>query len=76
MNSNNLDKYRWLVQEFVTAAIERGDLRDSIIDEHHLLLWIKHCAERPKKTRRGVDKIGSFIGAVSSSTHIVRVHSH
>ncbi|KAF4621744.1 hypothetical protein D9613_012156 [Agrocybe pediades] len=34
--------------EFCATALNKGDIQDDIIDEHHLLLFIKYCSERPK----------------------------
>ncbi|KAJ7027044.1 hypothetical protein C8F04DRAFT_1399692 [Mycena alexandri] len=36
---------------------------DNIVDEHSLLLYIKFCAERPKRDRKGNDIPGTFVGA-------------
>ncbi|KAJ7693365.1 hypothetical protein B0H17DRAFT_933068, partial [Mycena rosella] len=49
--------------EFVEHAITAGDIDDGIVDVHSLLLYIKYCAERPKRTRRGVPIEGTFLGA-------------
>ncbi|KAK7007235.1 hypothetical protein R3P38DRAFT_2554066, partial [Favolaschia claudopus] len=50
-------------QEWQTTARERGKIKDNIIDEHALLLYIAHSAEREKKTRRGVPIPRSRLGA-------------
>ncbi|PPR00168.1 LOW QUALITY PROTEIN: hypothetical protein CVT26_008887 [Gymnopilus dilepis] len=34
-------------------------------DVHHLLLYIWHTSERPKRDRRGIDLVGTFLGVVS-----------
>ena len=52
------------LQEFVELAQDKGEIKDRIIDEHHLLLYIKFCSERPKRTRKGNNIPGTFIGAV------------
>ncbi|KAJ6550760.1 hypothetical protein DFH09DRAFT_1086387 [Mycena vulgaris] len=36
----------------------------SVVDEHSLLLYIKYCAERNKRTRKGVPIEGTFLGAL------------
>lgn len=43
-----------------------GKIKDDIVDEHSLLLFIEYSAEHPKRNRRGEDLPGTFIGAVSS----------
>lgn len=40
-----------------------GFIKDSIVDEHSLLLFIQFSAERPKQNRRGGDILGTFLGA-------------
>jgi hypothetical protein len=50
---------------FCDQAIEKKEIRDRIVDEHSLLLFIKWSAERPKQNRQGHDIPGTFIGAVS-----------
>ncbi|KAF9474955.1 hypothetical protein BDN70DRAFT_814884, partial [Pholiota conissans] len=50
-------------EEFVAQALKKGEIKDQIIDEHHLLLYIKFCSERPKRDRRGNDIPGTYIGA-------------
>ncbi|KAK6991492.1 hypothetical protein R3P38DRAFT_3438736, partial [Favolaschia claudopus] len=50
-------------QEWQTMARERGKIKDNIIDEHALLLYITFSAEREKKTRRGVPIPNSRLGA-------------
>jgi hypothetical protein len=51
-------------QEFVETFLKSGMIKDSIVDEHSLLLFIKFSAERPKRNRRGIDIPGTFVGAV------------
>jgi hypothetical protein len=45
-------------------ALKQGEIKDKIIDEHAILLYIEYSAEREKKTRRGVPIPGSRLGAV------------
>jgi hypothetical protein len=52
------------LQEFVELALDKGEIKDRIIDEHHLLLYIKFCSERPGRTRKGDNIPGTFIGMV------------
>ncbi|KAJ7463292.1 hypothetical protein FB451DRAFT_464369 [Mycena latifolia] len=49
--------------EFTAIALAARDIDDAIVDEHSLLLYIKFCAERPKRTRRGMPIEGTFLGA-------------
>lgn len=60
-------------QEFLRIALEKGQIRDDIVDELSLLLYIQYCAEREKRTRRGFPIPGTRVGAVrapAQSTHI------
>ncbi|KAF4618297.1 hypothetical protein D9613_011520 [Agrocybe pediades] len=57
-------------KEFRDLALQRGDIKDEIIDEHHLLLYIRFCAERPKRDRRGFDIEETRIGA----SHIKKLY--
>ncbi|KAK7008284.1 hypothetical protein R3P38DRAFT_2551619 [Favolaschia claudopus] len=50
-------------QEWQAMAREHGKIKDNIIDEHALLLYINSSAEREKKTRRGVPISNSRLGA-------------
>ena len=59
------------LQEFLDLALKKGEIQDRIIDEHHLLLYIRFCAERPKRTRKGCDIPGTFIGAVCFRFYLV-----
>ncbi|KAJ6534238.1 hypothetical protein B0H19DRAFT_964399, partial [Mycena capillaripes] len=52
-----------IFSEFVGIARKTGKIPDGIVDEHSLLLFIVFCAERPKRTRKGFDIPGTFIGA-------------
>jgi hypothetical protein len=47
-------------------ALKQGKIKDGIIDEHALLLYINYSAEREKRTRRGMSIPGSRLGAVLS----------
>ncbi|KAJ7929479.1 hypothetical protein B0H13DRAFT_2310621 [Mycena leptocephala] len=49
--------------EFTQNALAAGQIDDTIVDEHALLLYIKFCAERPKRTRKGVEIPSAFGGA-------------
>ncbi|KAJ7032086.1 hypothetical protein C8F04DRAFT_1108426 [Mycena alexandri] len=49
--------------EFTTIHTGSKKIPDNIIDEHSLLLYIKFCAERPKRDRKGNDIPGTFVGA-------------
>jgi hypothetical protein len=58
----------WSLQEFVRIAMAKGDIQDGIVDEHSLLCFINYNAERPKRTRKGLEIPGTFIGAVGLFT--------
>ena len=62
---NGLYVYLNILQEFVEKYRKNGSIKDGIVDEHSLLLFIQFSAERPKRNRRGVDISGTFLGAVS-----------
>ncbi|KAJ6608481.1 hypothetical protein B0H10DRAFT_1815675 [Mycena sp. CBHHK59/15] len=49
--------------EFTSIAKRAKEIPDGIVDEHSLLLYIKYNAERPKRTRRGQEIPGTFVGA-------------
>ncbi|KAJ7916427.1 hypothetical protein B0H13DRAFT_2449107 [Mycena leptocephala] len=49
--------------EWQAMALKQGEIKDKIIDEHAILLYIEYSAEREKKTRRGVPIPGSRLGA-------------
>ncbi|KAJ7926482.1 hypothetical protein B0H13DRAFT_1599594 [Mycena leptocephala] len=49
--------------EFTAKTLKTKKITDNIVDEHSLLLYINFCAERPKRTRKGADIPGTFIGA-------------
>lgn len=59
-----------VIQQFVKDSLEKGEIRDDIIDEHHLLLYLRYSSERPKRTRKGEDIPGTFLGAVSDLIYI------
>ena len=42
-----------------------GKVRDDIVDEHSLLLYLEHTSTRAKRNRRGVEIPDTFVGAVS-----------
>ncbi|KAJ7819603.1 hypothetical protein B0H14DRAFT_3147405 [Mycena olivaceomarginata] len=44
--------------EWQTMALKLGKIKDKIIDEHAILLYIEYSAEREKKTRRGAPIAG------------------
>lgn len=44
--------------------LQSKQLRDRIVDEHCLLLWIQHNYERTKMDRKGIPIANSRIGAV------------
>ncbi|KAF8530712.1 hypothetical protein JB92DRAFT_3106142 [Gautieria morchelliformis] len=48
---------------FCERAHSHGKIRDCIVDEHSLLLFIDWCATRPKRNRKGEELPGTFIGA-------------
>ena len=52
------------VQRFMNSAITEGKLKDDIIDEHALLLFLEYLGERPKFNKRGEVISGTRIGAV------------
>ncbi|KAH9476570.1 hypothetical protein JR316_0010486 [Psilocybe cubensis] len=55
---------------FCGHALKTGQIKDEIVDAHHLLLYIRYCSERPKRTRKGIDIPGTFIGA----SHIKKLY--
>ncbi|PPQ96189.1 LOW QUALITY PROTEIN: hypothetical protein CVT26_004824 [Gymnopilus dilepis] len=62
---------------FLSVAFAKGWIKDDIIDEHHLLLYIRHTVERPKRDKRGYDIVGTFLGASQiKKLHIgaLRIH--
>ncbi|KAJ7286609.1 hypothetical protein C8J57DRAFT_1216765 [Mycena rebaudengoi] len=50
-------------EDFRDKALANGEIEDDIVDEHSMLLYIQYSAERPKRTRKGVDIPGTFVGA-------------
>jgi hypothetical protein len=65
LDSISEELYSLLQQEFIEKFMATGAIRDAIVDDHSLLLFIKYSAERPKRNRRKVDMPGMFVGAVS-----------
>ncbi|KAJ6513969.1 hypothetical protein DFH09DRAFT_1197104 [Mycena vulgaris] len=49
--------------EFLGIARSRNEIRDDVVDELSLLLFIKFNAEREKRTRKGVPIPGTHLGA-------------
>ncbi|KAJ7154733.1 hypothetical protein C8R46DRAFT_442730 [Mycena filopes] len=49
--------------EFKTIMLKQGKIKDGIVDEHSLLLYIEYNAEREKLTRRGEPIPGTRLGA-------------
>lgn len=49
---------------FLQHALEAGKVRDDIVDEHSLLLFIDFSANRCRRDRRGEYISGTRIGAV------------
>jgi hypothetical protein len=63
------------MQEWQTMALKLGKIKDKIIDEHAILLYIEYSAEREKKTRRGAPIAGSRLGAVCFLFSLSDFHS-
>lgn len=53
------------------AKLRSKQLRDRLVDEHCLLLWIQYNYERQKLDRKGVPISNSRIGAVSIMNVII-----
>ncbi|KAF8130928.1 hypothetical protein K438DRAFT_1643350, partial [Mycena galopus ATCC 62051] len=49
--------------DFTAMALQRNKIKDNIVDEHALLLFIEHSAEREKLTQRGLPIPGTRLGA-------------
>ncbi|KAJ6511689.1 hypothetical protein DFH09DRAFT_1434967 [Mycena vulgaris] len=49
--------------DFKVIALQKGNIKDGVVDEHSLLLFIKYNAEREKLSRRGVPIPGTRLGA-------------
>ncbi|KAF8202063.1 hypothetical protein K438DRAFT_1716644 [Mycena galopus ATCC 62051] len=49
--------------DFTAMALQRNKIQDNIVDEHALLLFIEHSAEREKLTQRGLPIPGTRLGA-------------
>jgi hypothetical protein len=62
------------MQERQTMALKLGKIKDKIIDEHAILLYIEYSAER-EKTRRGMPIAGSRLGAVCFLFSLSDFHS-
>ncbi|KAF9072255.1 hypothetical protein BDP27DRAFT_1418172 [Rhodocollybia butyracea] len=52
-----------LINEIMEKMLFEKKIRDCIVDECFLLLLIEFNAKRPKRTRRGTDIEGTFLGA-------------
>ncbi|KAJ3821428.1 hypothetical protein F5880DRAFT_1582041 [Lentinula raphanica] len=52
-----------LIEEYIDKALFAKTIRDRIIDETFLLQFIEHNAIRPKRSRRGVEIAGTYLGA-------------
>ncbi|KAJ7604786.1 hypothetical protein DFH06DRAFT_1275671 [Mycena polygramma] len=48
---------------WMAGARARKEVRDEIVDQHSLLLFIKYSAERPKMTSKGVEIPNTKLGA-------------
>jgi hypothetical protein len=53
-----------VTQKFCNLYLAQGKIKDSIVDELSLLLYIEWCATRPKWNRRGIEIPGTLLGAV------------
>lgn len=51
-------------QIFCGEHLANGHIKDTIVDEHSLLLFIKWSAEREKYSRAGEPLPDTFVGAV------------
>ncbi|KAJ3730396.1 hypothetical protein C8R42DRAFT_650031, partial [Lentinula raphanica] len=52
-----------LIEEYIDKALFAKTIRDRIIDETFLLQFIEHNAIRPKRSRRGAEITGTYLGA-------------
>lgn len=59
---------------FLQHALEAGKVRDDIVDEHSLLLFIDFSANRCRRDRRGEYIPGTRIGAVHTFLYIILYH--
>lgn len=57
-------------------ALQQNKIKDIIVDEHSLLPFIAHNAEREKLNRRGQPIPGTRLGAVSSLQIITALKIH
>ncbi|KAL1941379.1 hypothetical protein VTO73DRAFT_7196 [Trametes versicolor] len=48
---------------FIDEVLAKGHVRDKIVDEHALLLYVNYTADRPKRNRRGESIPGTYVGA-------------
>lgn len=56
----------WLFEQlFLQEALLKNEVRDHIVDEHSLILFINWCGERPQLNRKFEYVPGTRIGAVS-----------
>lgn len=58
------------IQTFKTLALKQKKIKDGVVDEHALLLFIEHNAEREKLSRRGECIPNTRLGAVSFPVYI------
>ncbi|KAJ3752657.1 hypothetical protein EV360DRAFT_75166 [Lentinula raphanica] len=52
-----------LIEEYIDKALFAKTIRDRIIDETFLLQFIEHNVIRPKRSRRGAEITGTYLGA-------------
>ncbi|KAJ3966843.1 hypothetical protein EV361DRAFT_540884 [Lentinula raphanica] len=52
-----------LIEEYIDKALFAKTIRDRIIDKTFLLQFIEHNAIRPKRSRRGAEIAGTYLGA-------------
>jgi hypothetical protein len=60
---------------FLQHALEAGKVRDDIVDEHSLLVFIDFSANRCRRDRHGEYIPGTRIGAVRTFLYIIIYHS-
>ncbi|KAF6752308.1 hypothetical protein DFP72DRAFT_815521, partial [Ephemerocybe angulata] len=56
-------------EEFISIKLAAKEVKDKIVDEHSLLLFISWNASRPKRSPRGHEIPGTFIGASQIKKH-------
>ncbi|KAJ3823193.1 hypothetical protein F5880DRAFT_1507166 [Lentinula raphanica] len=49
--------------KFLDEALFKGEVKDRIVDEHSLLLFVMWTYARPKLNRCGIEQPGTFVGA-------------